>query len=231
MLDVQQAKALAQLMSDTTDQVLWQHWQPPGASPRARLRCRPGRGRATYHRHDPAGHQHEIVYGARMVADKADPRHCAGWLSTREIRQRGYWQGEVSMLNLLAHTCCHEFAHLQQSLTGPRRRGQVHTPRFYQLLDALHQSGAADQVRDSLFERARARQLPLTAEPHRLPEEPRQQLAAYAPGDPVLFGQAPDVRTGQVIRVNRKTCTVQGTGRHRGLRFRVPPGLLWHPGE
>ncbi|TVP54736.1 MAG: hypothetical protein EA349_10715 [Halomonadaceae bacterium] len=215
-------------MSDTTEQVLWQGWQQAGGYHLTRLTCRPGRGRATYHRHDPGAHHHEIVYGTHMVADKADPGHCAGWLSTREIRQRGYWQGEVSMLNLLAHTCCHEFAHLQQSLTGVRRRGQVHTPRFYQLLDDLHQCGAADTVRDTLFELARARQLPLSATPHTLPAEPRERLAAYAPGDAVLFGQAPDVRTGQVIRVNRKTCTVMGTGRHRGLRFRVPPGLLWH---
>ncbi|MDX1587722.1 MAG: hypothetical protein R3296_02195 [Oleiphilaceae bacterium] len=226
-MDRQQARDLAQLMGEVTESVLWPAWRCPPGVQMHRLECRPGRGRATYHRHRPEGQQHEIVYGTLMVADKADPAQCAGWLSAREIRHRGYWQGELSMLNLLAHTCCHEFAHLQQSLTRPRRRGQVHTRHFYRLLDDLHHCGAADRLRDALFETARMRRLPINPQPHRLPE-PRQCLAQFAPGDPVVFGQPPALRSGTVLRVNRKSCTVEGTGRSRGLRFRVPPSLLWH---
>lgn len=227
MPDTQQARALAQLMGETTRAVLWQGWRRAPGVPGHHLECRAGRGRATYHRHQPGSQQHEIVYGALMVADKADPARCAGWLSTREIRRRGYWQGEVSMLNLLAHTCCHEFAHLQQSLERGRQRGRVHTRHFYQLLDDLHHQGAADRVRDALFEAARARQLPVSAHPHALPE-PGPALAAFSPGDAVTFGKQPAQHSGIVVRVNRKSCTVEGTGTSRGKRFRVPPSLLWH---
>jgi len=229
MLSAPQAKALARLMSEITEAVLWQPWQRAlGPRKAASLNCRAGHGRATYHRYNPAAGRHDIVYGAKMVADKASPADCAGWLSTREIRRRGYWQGEVSMLNLLAHTCCHEFAHLQQSMTGGRERGRVHTPGFYRLLDNLHASGAADEVRDALYECARSRQLIINPEPYQLAEA-GPDLSAFSPGDPVVFGHQPHTRTGRIVRVNRRTCTVAGTGAASGLRFRVPATLLWHP--
>lgn len=96
----------------------------------ATLRLRVGSGRATYHRYDPATAEHRINYGVRMVEDKAAPEACAAWLSAREIRARGYFGGELSESNLLAHTCCHEFAHLLQTRHGQRHRGSVHNRAF-----------------------------------------------------------------------------------------------------
>ena len=47
--------------------------------------------------------------------------------------------------------------------------------------------------------------------------------AGFEPGDAVRFGQG---LQGRVLRVNRKTCTIEGTGRCRGRWYRVPPQLL-----
>src|SRR5690606_4886537 len=89
----------------------------------AALASRVGSGQAPYRRSDPRKKQHLITYGARLIAAKHQPATAQGWLSTREIRGRGYFGGEVSVLNLLAHTCCHEFAHLLQHSAGQRHYG------------------------------------------------------------------------------------------------------------
>ncbi|HBM51120.1 MAG TPA: hypothetical protein DD385_13410, partial [Marinobacter sp.] len=106
-------------------------WAPAASWVRKQNQCaglvlRVGSGQATYHRYDPRKKQHLITYGARMIAAKHQPETAQGWLSTREIRSRGYFEGEVSVLNLLAHTCCHEFAHLLQHSAGQRHYGSVH---------------------------------------------------------------------------------------------------------
>lgn len=213
---------LARLMARATHEILWEQ-----AEPRAKgvsLQCRAGRGRATYHRFDALKQHHDIVFGALMVADKRCPQASTNWLSTREIRQRGYWHGTVSMLNLLTHTCCHEFAHLQQTLAGDRQRGRVHTPFFYRLLDELHRSGQADTVKGFLRSHALQGDLPLDEAVHPLPAGPAR--SGFSPGDRVRFGHPPARKEGRVRRVNRKTCTVDGLGADRGRRYRVPPQLM-----
>lgn len=213
---------LAQLMAGITRDVLWQ--RSGRASEGGRLHCRAGRGRATWHRFNPARAQHEIVFGALMVADKSCPRASAHWLSSREIRHRGYWGGTVSMLNLLAHTCCHEFAHLLQTRAGERQYGRVHTPAFYRLLDGLHEAGQADAVRSELKAKANRQGLPLADA--RYEESAAAKPDLFRPGDRVRFGHAPALKEGRVRRVNRKTCTVEGLGADRGRHYRVPPQLM-----
>ena len=219
-------KALAHLMAGVTRSVLWEAWsESTHQGPPARLHCRAGRGRATYHRFHPHSNRHEIVFGALMVADKQMPDRGENWLSTREVRRRAYWNGEVSTLNLLAHTCCHEFAHLQQHCIGQRHYGQVHNPAFYQLLDGLHASGAADEVRRQLERQARAQQLQIDAQPWPAPAAGTLQ-SLFQPGDHVRFGQGKHLKTGRIVKINRRTCTVEGMGRIAGRRYRVPGPLL-----
>lgn len=217
---------IAQLMARVTRNVLWKPWQhSAGQAGTNELHCRAGRGRATYHRFHPQSRRHEIVFGALMVADKHDPTLGENWLSTREIRQRGYWGGEVSTLNLLAHTCCHEFAHLQQYSTGQRSHGRVHTPGFYRLLDGLHQCGAAEDVRRQLVAGSRELTLPVCGRPWPEPRTDSLQ-SRFQPGDEIRFGQGAHAKTGRVLKVNRRTCTVEGTGRIAGRRYRVPGPLM-----
>lgn len=213
---MERARAIAGLMADACHDL--HHAWAPGT----RLRTRVGRGRATWHRYDPRRDDHCITIGLLMVADKAEPALCGGWLSAREIRGRGYFGGEVSELNLLAHGCCHEFAHLLQTRAGGRRYGEVHNAVFYQWLDRLHQSGSAGALRSSLAEAATARSLPLATEPV-TPTADTEALMRFSPGDRVRFGQG---LQGRVRRVNRRTCTVDGTGPCRGRRYRVPPPMM-----
>ncbi|WP_255199473.1 hypothetical protein [Marinobacter lutaoensis] len=216
---------LGQLMCEATLRILW----PPAADWLGRraagsaLHCRVGTGKATYHRYDPQRRHHLITYGMRMVAAKQEAGTADGWLSTREILARGYFDGELSTLNLLAHTCCHEFAHLLQCSAGQRARGSVHNREFYTILDELHASGGAEATRRFLADEADRRGLPLSDRPFLLPE-PRQLARQWRIGQAVTFGEGR--HQGRVVRINRKTCTVEGTGPSRGSRFRVPLSLL-----
>lgn len=222
-----QAKHLGQLLCHVTADVLWQPargWirqRHPGSQ----LACRVGAGQATYHRFNPQVRQHNITYGTRMIVAKHQADTAAGWLSSREIQRRGYFDGELSTANLLAHTCCHEFAHLLQHVAGKRHRGSVHNRHFYEILDELHTSGAADAVRERLLEQANDQgvQLPVAAFEV---ASPRQLLSRWQVGEAVMFGSGARRTEGVIRRINRKTCTVDGSGRWQGLRYRVPPQLL-----
>jgi hypothetical protein len=212
------SRRLGELMCTVTEQVLWS----PSCS---ELVCRVGSGQATYHRFDPASGQHQITYGARMIDAKHRPETASGWLSGREIQQRGYFDGELSPLNLLAHTCCHEFAHLLQHSAGQRFRGSVHNRHFYRILDELHSSGKAAKARYALLDQARRQGLELSARSFG-PADSAPQLIHWQPGDMVSFATRQREIQGRIVRVNRKTCTVDGTGRSKGMRYRVPPQML-----
>lgn len=212
------ARLLGELMCTVTEQVL--------ASPsHHELVCRVGSGQATYHRFDPRTRQHQITYGARMIEAKHQPETARGWLSSREIQQRGYFEGQLSPLNLLAHTCCHEFAHLLQHNAGQRFRGSVHNRHFYRILDNLHASGRATETKTALCELASRHQLSLSDERFELPG-PGSEPASWAVGDRVAFAAGGGEKLGEILRVNRKTCTVRGMGLSRGVRYRVPLQLL-----
>lgn len=212
------SRRLGELMCTVTEQILW--------SPSYHeLVCRVGSGQATYHRFDPTSGQHQITYGRRMIEAKHRPETASGWLSGREIQQRGYFDGQLSPLNLLAHTCCHEFAHLLQHSAGQRFRGSVHNRHFYQILDDLHAEGHAMAAREALASLAARQGLLLSEESFNLPD-PIRDKANWTIGDLVSFAAGARERQGEILRVNRKTCTVKGTGISRGMRYRVPMQLL-----
>lgn len=212
------SRQLGELMCAVTEQVLW-------SPSHHKLVCRVGSGQATYHRFDPTSGQHQITYGARMIEAKHRPETTIGWLSGREIQRRGYFEGLLSPLNLLAHTCCHEFAHLLQHSARQRFRGSVHNQHFYRILDDLHASGRAHAARAALSDLAARNGLRLSEEGFELPD-PVNDRSNWAVGDPVSFAAGTGERQGEILRVNRKTCTVRGTGLSRGVRYRVPMQLL-----
>lgn len=227
LLSTKDARLLARLLCDTTERVLWHSWREriQRQRPEASLVCRVGSGNATYHRYHAGRQQHSITYGSRMVMAKFRAETAQGWLSSREIESRQYFGGVVSTRHLLAHTCCHEFAHLLQQLAGQRYRGSVHNRHFYRLLDDLHLDGSAEQACDYLTDAAHYHGV-------RLPEEAFPKAAAlmaasaWQVGDTVRFGAGRSGHQGVIEKVNRKTCTVLGTGPSRGLKYRVPFALL-----
>lgn len=218
---------IGQLMCEATREILW---QPAGVHLRIRatgaaLLCRVGSGQATYHRYDSRRKLHLINYGLRMIAAKQQAATAEGWLSTREIQGRGYFKGELSPLNLLAHTCCHEFAHLLQYTAGKRTYGSVHNHHFYEILDRLHESGSATATRLFLAREADYRGIELPDTPFAMPDS-RALARNWEVGQTVSFGEGVRQHHGQIIRVNRKTCTVQTKGPSRGSRYRVPLSML-----
>ncbi|MGC8119770.1 hypothetical protein [Marinobacter sp. VGCF2001] len=221
------AYTIGTLMCQATRDILWaqaEGWvqqKRPGAG----LALRVGSGLATYHRFDPRQNQHLITYGARMIAAKHEPATAQGWLSTREIRGRGYFGGQVSVLNLLAHTCCHEFAHLLQHSAGQRHYGSVHNRHFYAALDGLHQNGTALAIREHLTGLAHELGLDIPNSTLLLPD-PAAARRHWQVGDTVSFGEGRHEKQGEITRVNRKTCTVMVRQQSRCFRYRVPLALM-----
>ncbi|WP_097459791.1 hypothetical protein [Mangrovitalea sediminis] len=219
--DVQFHRRVGLKMAAAIREVLWNR---PGSHRQGVLVVRLGSGRATYHRYDPVRREHLINLGLEMIAAKQQPGQCGEWLSTREILNRGYFQRQVSVAHLLAHTCVHEFAHLVQTVQGERRRGAVHNPAFYRILDNLHADGVADAVLEYLTSAEEVLVAPLDATP--VTVAMRSSTVGFRRGDCVAFAYRQQTHTGRITRVNRRTCSVDGTGASRGLRFRVSPSLL-----
>lgn len=68
-------------------------------------------------------------------------------------------------------------------------------------------------------------QIPLSGEPFQLPD-PALQPSRWQVEDTVVFSSGTREFHGEIVRVNRKTCTVDGTGKFRGQRYRVPISML-----
>lgn len=199
-----------------------QSWfeRPP---PEERLRVRVGRGRATYcqQRRD----RFTITFGVRMVAEKSVPDLATHWLTTHEMRRRGYSRDRPTVGELFAHTACHEFAHLVQQANGWWRRGSVHNRCFYHILDRLHLEGMAGRVLSHLAPRCDDGTVELQARvplgQRSAPVSPRHP---FRPGDRVSF-QLRGGRevVGRIQRINRVTAAVTPEAkRYRVSYYRVP---------
>ena len=212
-------------MLDGIERLLWQTSEPnqTGHS----LMVRIGSGRATYHRYQPEERTHTINLGIKMIAAKQQPADCGAWLSTREILARRYFGGEISEANLLAHTCCHEFAHLLQAARGERRYGSVHNRAFYDQLDQLYHRGHANKLRLWLIQEGQRHGWAVATHPVDLDTTPGPVASHhFSKGERVYFWYRDTRHTGRITRINRQTCSVIGIGVSQGLRFRVPPRLL-----
>ncbi len=222
------AARIAGVLGEAARDCLWQAYRTEIVRrfPGARLEVRVGRGRATYCQlHGP---RFVINFGALMVADKIDPRWAGSWFTTREVQRRGYLPSPPGALELLAHTVCHEFAHVLRQVSGPRGRGTAHDAAFYRVLDALHAAGSFARVRAFIAERLAAAGIALSATP--LPAGPARTTGCGRPvaslrrGLRVCFAaRAGRELTGEILRVNRSTVSVLPLAAARtGTWYRVP---------
>ena len=74
-----------------------------------------------------------------MLQNKRNLEDARNWVTSYEIETKGYFDGQLNYLNLLAHTCCHEFSHLIQSINGWCKKGSIHNEDFYGILDQLYE--------------------------------------------------------------------------------------------
>lgn len=234
---------IANTLCDLTRIYLWEpriNWAR-SRNPTAELVIQVGRGKATYvkHRRDLTGPL-TLVFGQKMVASKANPHELCNWLGSKEIVRRGYYGGELNMLNALAHTAIHEFAHVVQVLLGVRYDGSSHSAEFYKILDRAHQSGEADRLRERLDAICQSRGYLLA---NYTPTERhlailRGEPAINEDGTPLLTMK--DVRVGQVYAlppdaaakygllrvVDKKRTKVLAISLATGQMYRLPPSLL-----
>lgn len=95
-------------MCDISDEVLWRpriQWARK-INPQVNLDFRVGSGKKTY-LGGPDWLALTITYGAKMVQPQSDPHSMCQWLSAREVIERKYYGGEVTLLNVLSHTMAH----------------------------------------------------------------------------------------------------------------------------
>lgn len=150
-------RIVANAMCKVTDEVLWKPrrgWATKH-NPTADLDFRVGSGKHTYlkHRRVTANDASmTITYGKQMVVSKSDPETMCNWLTSRELHERRYYGGELTLLNILAHTVAHEFGHFVQVILGRRYDGSVHNQEFYVILDRIHASGEGDKIRAALHD-------------------------------------------------------------------------------
>ena len=148
-------EVIGQAMCKVTEELLWkprQKWAQ-NRLPGVELGFRVGRGRRTClaHSNDHAvDAQMTITYGLQMIKDKTDPSVMCHWLSTKEVYKRGYYHGELNLLNVLSHTIAHEFGHFVQVVLGRRYDGSVHNDEFYQILDRIHAGAEGESIRANL---------------------------------------------------------------------------------
>lgn len=222
------SRQIAGALCRATEEILWRDYcdKHPAPARLHRLHCRVGGGAATYYR--PEGRfAHRVTYGWKMVADKRCEARAARWLSAREIAGRRYFDGALTLPTLLAHTCCHEFAHVLQAIQGLVSRGSIHNRHFYRILDGLHAGGAAQSVLAFIEQIAAAQGLVLAFEPAGEPLSGEEAVAAVQRGSRVSFDFRGRRIFAEVIRINRRTVTVRSLQPGGAVEdYRVPPECL-----
>jgi hypothetical protein len=220
MLPEHQAIRVAQHMCDVTRDILWAHSKDWALkkSPHLKISFEIGTGKKTYCR-SPAQSTKPIGwaiirYGRVMVAEKYHPALSRGWLSTRELIGRNYYEGEVTPLNLLSHVVVHEYGHFTQILLGRRYDGAVHNTEFYEILDRIHRNGHAERVKTELSRRLSGENIPLNfiVLPHMEGREYFNSMDEISVGVKVGFERRGKIYAGRVIKKNRRTVQVSSEG-------------------
>lgn len=128
-------------------------------SPDLNINIRVGTGKSTYFgykakRKSPTIHYaHTLTYGAAMIESKYNADNACRWLTAREIKQFGFWGGEITITNLLVHVIAHELAHLFQYILYPREDYSVHNAEFYNILTRMCSSPVMQHVYEHVSHR------------------------------------------------------------------------------
>jgi len=188
---------------------------------------RVGSGRATYCKHHRTNSEMIITYGKKMIASKLNPVEAEHWLSYREIIKRNYFDGDTSLNNLLSHTVCHEFAHALQQIQGLVFKGSIHNEHFYRILDQLHHSSLANNVKQELRQLCEQHSINLTYN-----QPPAAATGVLKPpfqlNDTIQFKHRNKLISARIIKINSKTFTVESKGLFKTILWRVPKHQAQH---
>lgn len=214
---------LAKVMGVITEDVLWQSpdFHQLKNDKRTRLKTRVGSGLATYCRFDQRQQSLSITYGKKMVRSKFNLHESVMWMSHREIIKRNYFNGDTGLINLLAHTVCHEFAHAIQQMHGKIYKGSVHNQHFYDLLDQLHIDGHADTVKQHISQYCQQASIDIRRDAQSLKHQADQPKLIKLDSQ-IQFTHKNKSYTGKVIKVNRKTVIVKVRGLIKHTVWKVP---------
>lgn len=154
-----ESQTIAQIMCDLTREIVWDHAvalaNSHGFDMKGPLKIRVGAGLKTYHsiREHGGLDAHVITYGRKMIEMKKDYSKIPFTLTAREIAKKGFYGGDDSYQNILAHTVIHETAHAVQRAMGERHFNKVHNKAFYSILRKLH-NACGQAVASELEQRA-----------------------------------------------------------------------------
>lgn len=151
------AKILIEATKILTDDHLkdWLKIKAPGLN----LNVRAGSGKSTYFGYKygrvnrDAHTNHSITYGVRMIMSKYDAEMACRWTTAREITDFGYWGGQITLINLLAHVVIHETGHFINYILYPREDNSVHNAAFYNTLNRMCSNPISERVRAHIYSR------------------------------------------------------------------------------
>lgn len=179
-------RVIAQIMCDITREVVWPYLQTIMKESgyeccmMGELVTRVGSGRRSCLRWtfvDNFYPKYTITYGVKTIMDKHDFRMTHCYLSTSEIKDRGYYEGRLECATSLAHLILHEVSHALQVSIDWKRDKNHHNDDFYAILSGL--SERCDQeVLDELIRRTALEGIELCVDPetYTLSEEGEMML-------------------------------------------------------
>jgi hypothetical protein len=218
-------RLISQILCDATEEVLWSKTKEWALSkkPDVLLKTRVGNGFATNHHWVRGSYIHTITYGKKMVEAKRNTLKAKKWLTSKEILKYSYFNGEVSFINLMAHTCIHEYSHFIQTLNGWRLDNSVHNENFYRIVSKAHLKGTAEEVKGYIIDSCERKRVSLEFFVEQELEDIVPKPSEFTAGSRVSFEHNLRTYYGLIKRVNKLTLTISLGGKQK---IKIPYELL-----
>ena len=210
-------------MCELTESHLWnnQSFNSSLSIPSVKLKTRIGSGMATYCKFIPGDNLFIITYGKKMIESKFNPNFTSHWMTHREIKNRVYFNGETSLINVLTHTIFHEFSHAIQQMNNWCYKGSIHNKKFYSVLDGLHNSDIVDTIKNEFIEECNKHSISL--EYLDLPvTDLINNKHLFSLDNEISFNHKNKTIYGKVIKVNKKTLIIIENKLLRKIQWKVP---------
>jgi len=199
---------IAEFLCQLTEDHLWNStsFSDVIAFDRYKLKTRIGCGMATYCKFNPKENMFTINYGKKMIESKFNQQQVKLWMTYREVDSRHYYNRVTTLINILAHTVCHEFAHVIQQVTKSISKGSIHNAHFYSILDKIHTSDESVIIRQKLEHFFLKNAISPEYEDKSLSTN---NVFDVQIGTTASFSHKKKVISGVVIKINKKTVQIK----------------------